>query len=141
MPCKSKSIVFKAFAPTGRFVCALVCPGCYPGLGASALFRAYCCNITFRCNMWILLIVKLLSFKRYNYPFNKCRENGRQMQCVYSQCLNDKVVPLLFSLQLSNPQNKCKALIQGTLQLLCYRTLIFECKGKTLSWNMLQFIS
>ena len=37
MACKSKSIVFKAFAPTGRFVCALVYPGCYPGLGASAL--------------------------------------------------------------------------------------------------------
>lgn len=33
----------------------------------------------YRCNMWMLLIVKLLSFKRYNYPFtsaekmnNKC---------------------------------------------------------------------
>ena len=54
----------------------------------------------FRCNMWMLLIVKLLSFKRYNYPFYKCTENGRQMQCAYSQCLNDKVVPLLFSLKL-----------------------------------------
>ena len=32
--------------------------------------------IIFRCNMWMLLIVKLLSFKRYNYPFYKCRENG-----------------------------------------------------------------
>ena len=53
-----------------------------------------------RCNMWMLLIVKLLSFKRYNYPFYKCTENGRQMQCAYSQCLNDKVVPLLFSLKL-----------------------------------------
>ena len=31
--------------------------------------------ISFRCNMWMLLIVKLLSFKRYNYPFYKCREN------------------------------------------------------------------
>jgi hypothetical protein len=30
-------------------------------------------------NMWMLLIVKLLSFKRYNYPFNKCRENEQQM--------------------------------------------------------------
>ena len=47
--------------------------------------------------MWMLLIVKLLSFKRYNYPFYKCRENGRQMQCVYSQPVSDKVVPLLFS--------------------------------------------
>ena len=32
-----------------------------------------------RCNMWMLLIVKLLSFKRYNYPFYKCRENEQQM--------------------------------------------------------------
>ena len=48
--------------------------------------------------MWMLLIVKLLSFKRYNYPFNKCRESGRQMQCAYSQPVSDKVVPLLFSL-------------------------------------------
>ena len=30
-------------------------------------------------NMWMLLIVKLLSFKRYNYPFYKCRENEQQM--------------------------------------------------------------
>ena len=52
----------------------------------------------FRCNMWMLLIVKLLSFKRYNYPFYKCRENGRQMQCAYSQPVSDEVVPLLFSL-------------------------------------------
>ena len=51
-----------------------------------------------RCNMWMLLIVKLLSFKRYNYPFYKCRENEQQMQCAYSQPVNDKVVPLLFSL-------------------------------------------
>jgi len=36
-------------------------------------------SITFRCNMWMLLIVKLLSFKRYNYPFYKCRENEQQM--------------------------------------------------------------
>ncbi len=35
--------------------------------------------VTFRCNMWMLLIVKLLSFKRYNYPFYKCRENVQQM--------------------------------------------------------------
>ena len=55
-------------------------------------------RLTFRCNMWMLLIVKLLSFKRYNYPFYKCRESGRQMQCAYSQPVSDKVVPLLFSL-------------------------------------------
>ena len=36
-------------------------------------------GVTFRCNMWMLLIVKLLSFKRYNYPFYKCRENEQQM--------------------------------------------------------------
>lgn len=36
-------------------------------------------SLTFRCNMWMLLIVKLLSFKRYNYPFYKCRENEQQM--------------------------------------------------------------
>lgn len=36
-------------------------------------------KVTFRCNMWMLLIVKLLSFKRYNYPFYKCRENEQQM--------------------------------------------------------------
>ena len=35
--------------------------------------------LIFRCNMWMLLIVKLLSFKRYNYPFYKCRENEQQM--------------------------------------------------------------
>lgn len=33
----------------------------------------------YQYNMWILLIVKLLSFKRYNYPFYKCRENEQQM--------------------------------------------------------------
>ena len=46
----------------------------------------------------MLLIVKLFSFKRYNYPFYKCTENGRQMQCAYSQPVSDEVVPLLFSL-------------------------------------------
>ena len=54
-------------------------------------------SVISRCNIWMLLIVKLLSFKRYNYPFYKCRENGRQMQCAYSQPVSDKVVPLLFS--------------------------------------------
>ena len=75
-------------------------------------------SITFRCTMWMLLIVKLLSFKRYNYPFYKCRENGQQVQCAYSQRLNDKVVPLLFSLRLLIPRNKCKTLNQRMLQLL-----------------------
>ena len=98
-------------------------------------------GVTFRCNMWMLLIVKLLSFKRYNYPFYKCRENGRQMQCAYSQPVSDKVVPLLFSLRLLIPRNKCKALNQRMLQPLCYRTLIFGCKGTTLSWNKRSFIS
>ena len=51
----------------------------------------------FRCNMWMLLIVKLLSFKRYNYPFYKCRESGRQMQCAYSQPVSDEVVPFLLA--------------------------------------------
>ena len=36
-------------------------------------------GVTFPRNMWMLLIVKLLSFKRYNYPFYKCRENEQQM--------------------------------------------------------------
>ena len=40
-PCKGKSLinclVFKAFALTGRQVCARNYPGRYPGLGASAL--------------------------------------------------------------------------------------------------------
>ena len=40
-PCKGKSFVncqvFKAFALTGRLVCVRIYPGCYPGLGASAL--------------------------------------------------------------------------------------------------------
>ena len=97
--------------------------------------------IIFRCNMWMLLIVKLLSFKRYNYPFYKCRENGQQVQCAYSQRLNDKVVPLLFSLRLLIPRNKCKTLNQRMLQLLWYITLIFGCKGTILSWNKRRFIS
>ena len=40
-PCKGKSfinyLIFKAFALTGRLVCVRIYPGCYPGLGASAL--------------------------------------------------------------------------------------------------------
>ena len=36
-------------------------------------------DANFIVNMWMLLIVKLLSFKRYNYPFYKCRENEQQM--------------------------------------------------------------
>ena len=41
-------------------------------------------SVIFRCNMWMLLIVKLLSFKRYNYPFYKCRENEQQMLLILS---------------------------------------------------------
>lgn len=37
------------------------------------------CDSTCPRNMWMLLIVKLLSFKRYNYPFYKCRGNEQQM--------------------------------------------------------------
>ena len=37
--------------------------------------RSLFVSVISRCNMWMLLIVKLLSFKRYNYPFYKCREN------------------------------------------------------------------
>ena len=29
--------------------------------------------------MWMLLIVKLLSFKWFNYPFYKCKENEQQV--------------------------------------------------------------
>ena len=54
-------------------------------------------RLTFRCNMWMLLIVKLLSFKRYNYPFYMCRESGQQMQYAYSQPVSDKVVPFLLA--------------------------------------------
>ena len=46
--------------------------GFWKELGVSALEKG---KNLFRCNMWMLLIVKLLSFKRYNYPFYKCREN------------------------------------------------------------------
>ena len=74
--------------------------------------------------MWMLLIVKLLSFKRYNYPFYKCRENRRQMQCAYSQCLNDKVVPLLFSLY-------CK--IQETNAMHCFSASSVSCVTERLS--------
>lgn len=28
----------------------------------------------YQCNMWMLLIVKLLSFKRYNYPFTSAEK-------------------------------------------------------------------
>ncbi|RGK22962.1 hypothetical protein DXD25_15555 [Prevotella sp. TF12-30] len=45
----------------------------------NALRSLFLLSITFRCNMWMLLIVKLLSFKRYNYPFYKCRGNEQQM--------------------------------------------------------------
>ena len=84
----------------------------------------------------MLLIVKFLSSKRYNLPFYKCRENGRQMQYAYSQPVVDKVVPLLFSLFCQIPRNKCKALHLSLFRPLCYRTLIFGCKGTALCWNM-----
>ena len=81
-------------------------------------------RLTSRCNMWMLLIVKLLSFKRYNYPFYKCRENGRQMQCAYSQPVSDKVVPLLFSLY-------CK--IQETNAMHCFSASSVSCVTERLS--------
>ena len=81
-------------------------------------------RLTFRCNMWMLLIVKLLSFKRYNYPFYKCRENGRQMQCAYSQPVSDEVVPLLFSLY-------CK--IQETNAMHCFSASSVSCVTERLS--------
>ena len=86
-----------------------------------------------RCNMWMLLIVKLLSFKRYNYPFYKCRENGRQMQCAYSQPVSDKVVPLLFSLF-------CKILETNAMHCFsassvsCVTERLSGCKDTDLYW-------
>ena len=94
------------------------------------------CNITaiiFRCNMWMLLIVKLLSFKRYNYPFYKCRESGRQMQCAYSQPVSDEVVPLLFSLF-------CKILETNAMHCFsvssvsCVTERLSGCKDTDLYW-------
>ena len=88
---------------------------------------------TFRCNMWMLLIVKLLSFKRYNYPFYKCRESGRQMQCAYSQPVSDKVVPLLFSLF-------CKILETNAMHCFsassvsCVTERLSGCKDTDLYW-------
>ena len=90
-------------------------------------------GVTFRCNMWMLLIVKLLSFKRYNYPFYKCRENGRQMQCAYSQPVSDKVVPLLFSLL-------CKILETNAMHCFsassvsCVTERLSGCKDTDLYW-------
>ena len=90
-------------------------------------------SITFRCNMWMLLIVKLLSFKRYNYPFYKCRESGRQMQCAYSQPVSDKVVPLLFSLF-------CKILETNAMHCFsassvsCVTERLSGCKDTDLNW-------
>ena len=86
-----------------------------------------------RCNMWMLLIVKLLSFKRYNYPFYKCRESGRQMQCAYSQPVSDKVVPLLFSLF-------CKILETNAMHCFsassvsCVTERLSGCKDTDLYW-------
>ena len=90
-------------------------------------------GVTFRCNMWMLLIVKLLSFKRYNYPFYKCRESGRQMQCAYSQPVSDKVVPLLFSLF-------CKILETNAMHCFsassvsCVTERLSGCKDTDLYW-------
>ena len=90
-------------------------------------------SVIFRCNMWMLLIVKLLSFKRYNYPFYKCRESGRQMQCAYSQPVSDKVVPLLFSLF-------CKILETNAMHCFsassvsCVTERLSGCKDTDLYW-------
>ena len=90
-------------------------------------------GVIFRCNMWMLLIVKLLSFKRYNYPFYKCRESGRQMQCAYSQPVSDKVVPLLFSLF-------CKILETNAMHCFsassvsCVTERLSGCKDTDLYW-------
>lgn len=90
-------------------------------------------GVTFQCNMWMLLIVKLLSFKRYNYPFYKCRESGRQMQCAYSQSVSDKVVPLLFSLF-------CKILETNAMHCFsassvsCVTERLSGCKDTDLYW-------
>ena len=108
------------------------CPLPFPSAG-DRWFRAYCCNVIFRCNMWMLLIVKLLSFKRYNYPFYKCRESGRQMQCAYSQPVSDKVVPLLFSLF-------CKILETNAMHCFsassvsCVTERLSGCKDTDLYW-------
>ena len=83
--------------------------------------------------MWMLLIVKLLSFKRYNYPFYKCRENEWQMQCAYSQPVSDKVVPLLFSLF-------CKILETNAMHCFsassvsCVTERLSGCKDTDLYW-------
>ena len=92
-------------------------------------------HLKLRCNMWMLLIVKLLSFKRYNYPFYKCRESGQQMQCAYSQPVSDKVVPLLFSLF-------CKILETNAMHCFsassvsCVTERLSGCKDTTLCWNI-----
>ena len=41
--------------------------------------------------MWMLLIVKLLSFKRYNYPFYKCRENENKCNMLILSLLAIKL--------------------------------------------------
>ena len=99
----------------------------------NALRSLFFVSITFRCNIWMLLIVKLLSFKRYNYPFYKCRESGRQMQCAYSQSVSDKVVPLLFSLF-------CKILETNAMHCFsassvsCVTERLSGCKDTDLYW-------
>lgn len=83
--------------------------------------------------MWMLLIVKLLSFKRYNYPFYKCRESGRQMQYAYSQPVSDEVVPLLLAFF-------CKILETNAMHCFsassvsCVTERLSGCKDTDLYW-------
>ena len=123
----SKRLTIKAnFQPTNGRFSRLSCSY------KNVRFRA-AQGVIFRCNMWMLLIVKLLSFKRYNYPFYKCRESGRQMQCAYSQPVSDKVVPLLFSLF-------CKILETNAMHCFsassvsCVTERLSGCKDTDLYW-------
>ena len=92
-----------------------------------------CKRVISRCNMWILLIVKLLSFKRYNYPFYKCRESGRQMQYAYSQPVSNKVVPFLLAFF-------CKILETNAMHCFsvssvsCVTERLSGCKDTDLYW-------
>ena len=99
----------------------------------NALRSLFFVSITFRCNMWMLLIVKLLSFKWYNYPFNKCRESGRQMQCAYSQPVSDKVVPLLFSLFGKILETNAMHCFSAS-SVSCVTERLSGCKDTDLNW-------
>ena len=83
--------------------------------------------------MWMLLIVKLLSFKRYNYPFYKCRENGWQMQCACFQCLNGKVVPLFLASNCKSLETSAKHWIRAA-SVLCVTERLSGCKDTDLYW-------